>query len=162
MRTGKEKADRRKAQEVMRACPKEVRIEAYSRVIREGHNRDRDEVGGPVYALTVLRDDRLFKEVVSLAVDNAAPVSSRIVAFMALSAIKNPQKDPRFEGFSAGLDEKGHPKDVCHTVSSSGIAFQEGSVPLSPDALTRISELKTRVFNDTTEPIEIRSAAACL
>jgi hypothetical protein len=142
-------------------CPDDLRVETHVAVLRGSRQLDREEAIAAAYLVTGLRDDRLLHEVILLAGDKTASVPARVVAFMALAAIKSPTSVPRYEGFAGGVDSRGIPLVQCAMITSHARSFSAGPVPFAADYLERINGVATRVRRDSTEPSEVRSAAAC-
>ena len=147
--------------QTMQYCPDELRIAAFRSLIRDYRQLDKDEAMWIVYRLVFYRDAGLGRDVLELAGDRLASPQSRIVAFMAMYSIKHPGRSPRYEGFSGGLDARGIPKELCATLASHTYTPPEGSPTLPPGFMDEARSLAVRVYEDRTEPEEVRSAAAC-
>lgn len=107
------------------------------------------------------RDSTLFMEILEIAGDRSASVPARVVAFVALAAIRDPSSAPSYEGFVGGLDEHGTPRGRCSRRRGHQIGYHQGPTPLPSDYVQRITALRDRVRLDASEPADVRSAAAC-
>jgi hypothetical protein len=107
------------------------------------------------------RDGRLFNRVLELAGDRSASVPARVTAFVALSAMRDSSRAPAYERFIGGLDELGVPRGGCAMRTSHARPFSTGELPLPRDYKERIRALARQVAQDTAEPADVRSAAAC-
>lgn len=150
------------ALEMLGVCPAELRIGTLVARLRQDRQMDAREAGRVIMPLTVTQDDRLFQEVLLAAGDPVASIPVRVVAFMALAVLKDPQHSPDYDRFSAGLNARGHPRLGCSWRTSGRAVGRSGPMPLRADYLAQIQALKQRVYRDVAEPDPIRSAAACV
>jgi len=151
----------RAAQELATKCSDDARISAYQDVLRRNRHLDEEEAMLIVYPLSGLRDGAYFADVLELAGDRSAGVSTRMVAFMTLAALRNPRFSPSFEGFSAGLDRNGAPLGSCGLLTVHERLLRNGPTALPNDYVAKIDALVRRVATDPSEPSSMRSAAAC-
>lgn len=161
IRTAALPAERITAWEGMKWCPDDFRVEVMSAAMRQHRRIERDEAMYAFYGAAAFRDGRLLTELISLATDRAASTPARVIGFMTLSVLKNPGYSPRYEGFVAGVDERGIPASVCSTRASHQMPSRDGRIPLPANAVDIIREASRQVFLDPTEPMPVRSAAAC-
>lgn len=112
-----------------------------------------------------LRDGALFEQLVQIAGDESASVPARVVAFVALAAIRDPSAAPSYARFIGGVDE--HPGGVivprarCSAQIAHERGFISGVTAMPPNYVQQIDALRLKVAKDRSEPDDVRSAAAC-
>jgi hypothetical protein len=90
--------------------------------------------------------------------DRTASEVARIVGIAAFMSSLRPQREVLYEDLVGGVDEHGLPRAAC----SSGQIAGKRDVPGIPEAArTRMKVVARKLFADTTEQPNIRSAAAC-
>lgn len=145
------------------SCEPPMRIPAYRAAIR--HLRTSADVQRLERALRkaiAFRDGWLFAQVLATAGDRSASVPARVMAFVVLAEIDNPYAHATYEGFVGGLDERGVPRNWCSRTRGHPAGSWVGEVPRPLDFHVQIANLRRRVAADTSEPPDVRSAAACV
>lgn len=144
------------------SCAIGVRVGVYLNAMRRARtSSDLEFVSQALMAIAGLQDERLFAEGLAIAGDREATREARVVAFMALAILRNSRASPRYEQFIGGLSPQGVPLGGCSAMSTHGAAAEQGPQPLQGDYKARILVVRNRVRRDTTEPADVRSAAAC-
>ena len=143
-------------------CEPSQRVGVYRTAIQQARtSTDTTLISRAILPVVGLRDGVLFRDVMEVAVDRSASVPARVVAFVALAAIRDPNRSPSYEDFLGGLDEHGIPRRSCSARRSHPYAYDAGPTPLPADYLKQIETLRNRVRLDPSEPADVRSAAAC-
>ena len=102
-------------------------------------------------------DTAVTSALADVAGDRLASVPARVVAFGRMTALLRPGRAIRYEQLTGGLDEWGFPVGSC-----GGHAAHSAEVALRPEDAANFRSLARRVRADTTEPPDVRSAAACV
>jgi hypothetical protein len=143
-------------------CEPSRKVRVYRAAIQQARtSTDTTLIFRAILPAVGLRDGVLFREVVEVAGDRSASVPARVIAFVALAAIRNPNRSPSYDEFIGGLDENGIPRRSCSARRSHPYIYDEGPTPLPADYLKQIENLSSRVRLDPSQPADVRSAAAC-
>lgn len=143
-------------------CEPNQKVRVYLTAMRQARtSTDLNLIRRAMLPAVGFRDGALFVEVLEIAGDRSASVPARVVAFVALAAIRDPSSAPSYEGFIGGLDEHGIPRGRCSRRRGHEIGYYQGPTPLPSDYVQRITTLRDRVRLDASEPADVRSAAAC-
>jgi len=145
------------------ACLPSERAETYLSAIRQVRtSSDLRLIHRSVMPVVWFRDGRLFEAVLELAGDPGAATPARVVAFVALARIKEPQATASYEGFIGGSTEiNGIPVARCSGSRGHTTGYLVGSTAMPTDYRERIISLAREVATDPRQPRNVRSAAAC-
>lgn len=144
-------------------CEPSEQVQALNAAIQQArHSNDPAVAERALMRVVFLRDGVLFNEVMNIADDPAASTPARVVALMALAAIRNPQVAPFFAGFVGGLDEYGLPRGGCSKRRMHVPPYVEGPNPMPTDYVQQILSLREKLRLSTTAPADVSSAAACV
>lgn len=135
-----------------------VYVEALSQIRR---STDVEQIKRAMVPVVWFRDGQLFRAALALAGDETASVPARVVAFMALARIRDPQASPAYERFTGGVEINGIPVGRCSARTGHPIEPVQGHTPLPADYLEQIDSLATVVARDRSQPLDVRTAAAC-
>jgi hypothetical protein len=117
-----------------------------------------------------LRDGNFFAAALDVAGDRSATVTARLRALIVLLYATRLAQQPirgvpisSRDLLSAFDEHSGLPRPTCGLgrVSTGEVPPYDGS-PMPTDYEAKIAALATRIFRDTTEPQDVRSAVFCL
>jgi hypothetical protein len=110
------------------------------------------------------RDARLLTAILNIAGDREASVPARVFAFRALVLLGHPERRVEYRHLVGGVDSTlpiPRPRGGCGFASfSSHVALTTGE-PLPSDFRSQIRVLRDRVYRDSSEPTDVRTAALC-
>ncbi|HEU4640855.1 MAG TPA: hypothetical protein VFS44_00280 [Gemmatimonadaceae bacterium] len=131
----------------MRALRTETDIAALSRQTIHAH---------------ILRDSSVFAVAMEIAADRGASIPARVFAFRSLLFLLKPDRQVSYRDLTGGFDEIGAPRATCAVGSYIADQLQLEGAPLPADYASRIHALGRRIFDDHTEPTDVRTAAGCV
>lgn len=112
---------------------------------------------------TWLRDRALFERVMVIASDPSASAGARVYALRALQLIRHPNRVVRFHHLVGGFVDNPPFQLVRGGCSRGDVSHPHILVaePLPLDAAARITQLARAIRDNTQEPLDVRTAAAC-
>jgi hypothetical protein len=145
------------------SCSPAERVSVYTHAVQQARaTSDLPELHRAIMPIVWFRDGQLFDEVMELAADASATVPARIVAFVALASLRNPQAAPSYTRFIGATTEvNGVPVAQCSGRRAHTPEFVTGPSPLPDDYRERIDAVALQVSRDPSQPRDVRSAAAC-
>jgi hypothetical protein len=108
-----------------------------------------------------LADRALFEAALEIAGDRSAAVPARVFAFRALRQLRYPYQVLGYAAMLNAFKERGWSGSRCYDRRTYHRRPMYHGVPLPSDYEDRIREVARHVTDDESEPIDVRSAAAC-
>lgn len=143
-------------------CDSDLQLDVYLDAVEQAsRSLDLPFIRQAMWRVYGFRDRTLFERVLDVAADEGATVPARVMAFVALAAMRDPHASPHYEGFIGGLGEHGIPVGYCSRRTQHTAQFFDAVTPMPSDFEERIDILADRIRLDTTQPPDVRSAAAC-
>lgn len=110
-------------------------------------------------AFAAVGADDAIDGLLAVAADRSASEVVRISAIAALMRQLKPQRSISYKDLTGGIGERGLPRSNC---SGGFIAHQMPPSRYSAEVQARIAATGRRLYEDTTEAPNIRSAGACI
>ena len=128
---------------------------------------DTDTAALAALALRTLnfRDATLFEAELDIAGDRSASVPARVFAFRSLTSLLHPDRHITYADMVGLLtlpDPPGYSTASCARGSKVMDYSHPEGAPLPTDFVEQIRAVGVRVWQDRSEPTEVRSAAACV
>jgi len=102
----------------------------------------------------------LLEPLLTVAEDRDASTEARVTAMLGLLNLKTGRGGVGYRDVTGGFDVTGEPARACGT--SRTVTDQGGSPRATPADAARIVGAAKRIRSDSTAPIDVRTAAACL
>jgi hypothetical protein len=150
-----------RAAKVMPTCGQQARTAIATSIRTLRQSSDSAELSELHEVADTWKDGAIFEAALTVAADRTASARARVHAFSYLLRLRSPYNGVSYQQLAAGLDANGLPREGCGNRRNSESGFYAGGSPLPGDWATRRRAIARRVFEDKTEPTEVRSAAAC-
>lgn len=109
----------------------------------------------------LIRDASLFHAAVDIALDGGASIPARVFALRALRMLSFPREDSQYTDLVGGPDERGWPRGRCYSWRTTGLFPTQGAA--LPENWERVArDAAERVLEDRSQPLDVRTAAACV
>ena len=112
--------------------------------------------------LQYVRDARIYRTAVDIARDRSASVTARVDALLWLQRLRAPNQFATKADVTGGFDAAGKVRGGCgrFTRLAGTASFYDGeAIPVG--FVAEITELGRAMSSDTSEPLEVRTAARC-
>lgn len=112
--------------------------------------------------LQYVRDARIYRAMMEIAQDPGASERARMKALVWLLRLRRPDQFATLDEVTGGFDAEGNVRGGCGRYSRlAGTAPSEHGEPLPSNFEAEITELGRAVSSDTSQPLDVRTAARC-
>lgn len=144
------------------SCGAGAQASAVAHALRRLRTEADTAVLRPYWRVTQFLTDRtLFEVAEEIATDRTASVAARTFAILGLLNATRERSTAEYENLIGGFRPDGLVAGGCAAIQVSG-RFRNTGTPLPGDYRQRVAAVRQRIQANPSEPLDVRTAAACL